>query len=270
MNGKKCLLALACILILLVSGCTGIIVKKGEKPYEIAVSPPITTKGVVPESTDVVRADKPYDIKQEIVPERAEVISDIPLGKYPKLKLGGRPVSPVDKNSVKKLEEEAKKTGQTIFVNQEPLVLDSQGGNGKWYRGIIDPGHVFLTKLTQDPKTGIREYQLERAGICWNPVKGIKIRVMPVMVKITERYLDRQVERYRDRETSATIERYRDIDYTPAIWAGLAGVALGYFIAPSGSVTKVFSSSSSKTIIHNPVKSCPTCGPGFPAPRPGL
>jgi hypothetical protein len=238
---KFFVMILACAFAFQGFGCTGLIVKKAEKPESVVESPPVVTK-----------ADKPYEVKQEVLPERMELVSEFPPGIYKKLKLGGRPVSPVDKNSVKKLEDEARKTGKTIFVSQVPIVLETMGGNKKWYRGIVEPGHVFLTEMTFDPKTGIKEYQLTKLGICNNPVRGAKVRVMPTTQKI--------VERYRDTITTKVVERYRDVDYTPAIWTGLAGILLGYFIHPAA---------GTRTLVSGGPCVGGACAPGVPLPRPG-
>ncbi len=222
-------------------GCTGLIVQKG--------NPVVTTSPAV-----VKKADKPYEVKQDMMPEKTELVSDFPPGNYPKLKLGGRPASPVDKNSVKKIEAEAKATGKTLFVNEIPLVLETMGNNKKWYRGIVDPGHVFLTDATVDAKTGIKEYRLTKLGICRNPVRGAMVRVTPTTLKT--------VERYQDVLTEKILEQRTDIDYTPAIWAGLAGVALGYLIHPGA---------GTRTVWGGGTAPCTgiSCAAGAPALRPG-
>jgi len=222
---------LSCAALALLTGCTGIIVKKAEKPYRV----------------EEVRAEKPYEVKEELIPQKIELISDFAPGTYPKLKLGSAPVSPLKKNTVAKLEEEAKRTGRVIFVNTIPLVLETMSRSKKWYRGIVDPGHIFLAEKSLDPKTGVEEYTLSKLGICNNPVRGVKVKISPAMKIVREKYRD------------TVVERYRDVDYTPAIWAGLAGVAVGYLIHPAVGTRYVSAGSCASG----------SCGAGVPAPRPG-
>jgi len=241
---------LSCALIVQ-CGCTGIIVRdqgtqRATVPYEKyeTVAPP----------PQEVRATEPYERNEEFFPEKSELISDIPPGTYKKLKLGGLPNSPVKNNTVQKLQNAARRTGQTIFVNSERLVIDTQGGNGKWYRGWVEPGTIFLAELQTSPR-GIKEYKLTKVGLCWNPVRGVRIRFIPAVLKITERY--------RDTTTiygATTVERYRDVntlvDYTPAVWAGLIGLVvggiIGWLIHPVGTTTTVVSA---------------VCPPGSPPAR---
>jgi len=225
---------LVCVLILQGSGCTGLIVSRAKTPEEV-----IRYQDSVQRTQEESKATVPYEVKEELVPEKVELVSEIPEGTYPKLKLGVVPVSPVEKNTVAKLQEEAKKTGQTIFVNKDRLVIETQGGNGKWYKGWVEPGTIFLTEFSEDSKTGIKEYKPVRIALCWNPVRGVKIKVYPRTLKVTERYRDTVTIT----QTEKVIERYRDIDYTPAIWAGVGGLVVGgvvgYLIHPHHTVRAV-------------------------------
>lgn len=177
---KRILILLVCAL--LFQGCAGLVVR---------------------------RATEPSERHEEIVAGRVEIISSIPAGNYKHLRMGSRPVSHVAKNTVKWLQEELRRTGQTIFINSEPLVIQTLGGNGKWYTGWVEPGTIFLAERegTAAETNGVMTFRLVKAGICRNPVRGVSVRVIPATLRI--------------------VERYRDTDYTPAIWAGLGGLAVG-------------------------------------------
>jgi len=184
-------------------------------------------EGLIVEQAGIQRAQTPYkiekakpsEVKEEFVPEKTEIISEIPDGTYPMLKLGNRPVSPVSKNTVAKLQDEARQTGQIIVTNKEKMVIETQGGDGIWYRGWVEPGIIFLAELKQqNPETEAKEYKLVRIGLCRNPVRGVEIRVFPAKTTITTAV----TERYQDVKTK--------IDYTPALWTGLAGLLIGGII----------------------------------------
>jgi hypothetical protein len=209
-NLKKVLAVIvSCALIL--QGCTGVIVKKAEKPTEVT---------------------------QKVIPPRMVLETSIPAGEYRDLKWGGRPVKAVDKNTVKWLQEEATETGKTIFVNRTPLLIETMGGDKKWYRGFAPRNTIFLADRQDDPQTGIEEYRLTKLGICRNPVRGTTIKIIPRTVVVTE--------------------KYRDIDYTPAIWTGLGGLVLGgvigWLIHPSAPTTTILGGA-------------PGCPPGMPPIR---
>lgn len=186
-------------------GCSGVMVRRGETPYEIIKKPPVV-------------------IKEEIIEAKMEIVSEIPSpppGKqYPQLKLGARPQRPVDKNTISFVQEMAKRDGLTIFVLESPVLLDTKGGDGRWYRGFIPEGTILLgKKIKENHKI---TFIPTKIALCWNEVRGVRIVIIPTVLKITER--------------ETVIERYRDTDYTPALWAGVGGLivggVLGWLLAP--------------------------------------
>lgn len=201
MKIKKFLAVLSCALIIL-QGCTGVIVKKGKKPYETTAPKVIQEEKVmfiskVPpgETLKKVRLSKNYRVYQ--VEER---IVSIP-GKW------------------------------KLFINEEKVALRNWGGKGanrKKYTGWVEPGHIFAARLIRENDRG-RLYKAEFLGRCGNEVEDVYVLESPRIAMITE--------------------RYRDIDYTPAIWAGIGGLLLGYFF------------------WFNPSAPPVICGPGTPAPR---
>lgn len=225
--------------LLFFQGCTGLIVSEGKTPYKT-------------QERETVMAKTPYDIKQEVLPAKMELISSIPQGEYKKLKLGGNPVGSVSKNTVKKLQDEARASNAVIFVNREKMAIETMGGNGKWYRGWVEPQTVFLAKASYDPANGTTEYDLYKLGICWNPVRNVKVRQWPTILKVTERY----------RDTTVVEQRYRDTDYTPALWAGLGGLAVG------GVIGWILHPAAGAQIIRSVSCATGNCAPGIPMPRP--
>jgi len=239
---KFVVVALVCALAFQGFGCTGLIVQRGKTPYETT---PIS----------VTKAEKPSSVDEKFVGEKVEIISDIPAGNYPKLKLGGtRTKKEMASNTVRKLQEEARRMNQILFVSHQPMVIETQGRNGRWYTGWTEPETVFIAEKTLY-QNGIADYRLVRVGECWNPARHVTIRITPAMLIRTERYQD----------TALYAERYRDIDYTPAIWAFIAGGVLGYFIAPAGDVTRVY---KTVNITKKGGGKVPFCPPGgVPAAR---
>ncbi|HRY52719.1 MAG TPA: hypothetical protein P5089_02600 [Candidatus Portnoybacteria bacterium] len=224
MKKEYLLLNVIFLCLLFFQGCTGLIVSRADAPEEIIMR-----------EAKTVKATEPYEVDQKLLPARMDLISSIPQGEYKKLKLGGNPVGPVSKNTVKKLQDEARESKSVIFINREKMIIETQGGNGKWYRGWVEPETVFLAKANYDASTGITEYELYKLGICWNPVRNVKVRQLPVILKITERY--------RDTTKQIIEQRYRDTDYTPALWAGLGGLAvggvLGWILHPAATTTVI-------------------------------
>lgn len=208
---KRLLVIFICVvaIVILVQEFDGVFVRDGgtqvaEKPYRTEEFPPIS------------------ETKKEFIPEKTEIISTIPPGNYPMLKLGTNPVSPINKNTVAKLQEEARRTGLVIYENKEKLLIKTQAGDGKWYRGGVEPGTIFLSKIYQYPKSGVKEYELIQIPLCRNPVQDAKIRVLPPKIIEKTKVTIVIKERYRDIKT--------EVDYTPALWTALGGLLVGGII----------------------------------------
>lgn len=190
-------------------GCDGLIVKDAGIQYTL---------------TPYKKTEKAEPSKvEEFIPEKTEIVSKIPTGTYPMLKLGNRPVSPVSKNTVANLQKEINQTGQLIFVSKEKMLIETQGGDGKWYRGWVEPGIIFLAELKQNSKTEAKEYKLVRIAFCRNPVRGVEIRVSPAVVMAKTTITTTVTERYRDVSTK--------VDYTSALWIGIGALLMGGIIA---------------------------------------
>lgn len=258
MSKKETVILFLCAHLIVAGGCagglgrpfTGLIVQ--DQGTEITKTPYETTPPTIIKEE---RATQPYDVKEELLPERWEIVSDIPATSADKhLKLGTNPVSPVNENTVAKLQKELAKMGIKggIYINKEPLLLETQSRSGQWFRGWIGPGYIFLTEeiptLAEHGKPHTKEFRLIRIAYCWNPMRGVTVRMTPAALRVTERY--------RDTVTVATTERYRDIntkiDYTPAIWAFALGAAVGWFVHPAAG--------SAAHLVRK-------CLPGQPAPR---
>ena len=179
----------------------------------------------------VKKAKEPYETTapKTISEEKILFISRVPPGqalKKIKLKLS--------KNyRVYQVEERIKGTPGKwkLFINEKRVALRNWGGKGanrKKYTGWVGPGHIFAARLVQE-NADSRLYKAEFIGRCGNEVEDLFILESPRLVAITE--------------------RYRDIDYTPAIWAGITGLLLGYLF------------------WFNPSAPPVVCGPGTPAPR---
>ena len=204
---KFLVVILSCALIF--QGCTGVIVKKAQKPYE-TTSPKIISE------------------------EKVVFISRVPPGEnLKKIRLS--------KNyRVYQVEERIKGTPGKwkLFINEERVALRNRGGKGvnqKIYTGWLEPGHIFAARLEKENDES-RFYKVVFLGRCGNEVEDLYVLESPRIAMITE--------------------RYRDIDYTPAIWTGigglLIGLGLGYLFWFGHAATSVGST---------------MCSPSTPAPR---
>ena len=186
----------------------------------------------------VRRAEKPYETKViSEKPEKVLFISKVPAGTYPTLRLSRN-------YKVADMEDRMRKEGgpgqwETV-INTEPVLMKTWGRKGKTlraYTGWVQPGHIFPAKLEKENYEG-KLYKVPFMGRCGNSVDDLWILKSPKIVIIAE--------------------RYRDTDYTPAIWAGvaglLAGLGLGY----------LFWFGSGETIVSAAAE---VCSSGGPAPR---
>ena len=165
----------------------------------------------------VQRGKIPTEIKREKAhEEKVFFVSKVPSGEYKKAKLS-------ESYKVVQVEKRILATGGKwkLFINDEKVVLRNWGGKGKnkkLYTVWLGPGHVFAAKLLKENGDS-RLYKVEFLGRCGNEVEDLFVLESPRIVAITE--------------------RYRDIDWTPAIWTGIAGLLLGYlfWFSPGGSAS---------------------------------
>jgi hypothetical protein len=141
----------------------------------------------------------------QIQESQAIFISQTPAGEYPKIKLSRN-------YTVYQVQERIKKDGElkdwALFINTERVVLRNYGGKGaarKLYGpGYLEPGHIFAAKLVSKSKEG-RLYEVKFIGQCGNDVPAGDLMVL----------------------VTPDAWKYTDVDYTPAIWTGLAGILIG-------------------------------------------
>lgn len=224
---------LSCSLIL--QGCTGLIVSRGEKP-EISEGP-------------IIRSESPYDTSEEWIEGSVEFETDIDQT----VEMDYLALKPSSKRTAAVIEAEARANNWVYFWNAHPIRVRSEQRGGKYKTGIVrEPKTLFLAEMSVDPQTHVIRYKLMKAARCGNRIKGLTVVVHPARLVIRERYLD----------TRTVTERYRDIDYTPALWAGLGGLLvggiIGWILHPSAGTT---------TILSSPKGPVP-CPPGAPVPRP--
>lgn len=152
----------------------------------------------------------------------------------------------------------AKEGGQwKAFVNNERVIIRNYGVDKKKVRrlygpGYLEPGYFFICKFLHENEKGERVYKARYIGQCGNEIPDQDLMVIETPVVITERI------------TTIKNVTYRDVDYEPALWAGLAGLLLGLglgylFWFGKGATTVIASSGSSAGSIP--------CPPGMPAPR---
>lgn len=205
---KSCYLLVVLLAVVLSgAGCEGIYVKDAGTKYAIQ---PYETK-----LQPVKVKAKPVETKREFVPEKIQIIPKIPAGNYPKLELG-KPIT------VARLQEEIRRTGQTPYVSKKELCLEVKGDDGKWYRCRAEPGTIFLAERSQAAR-GVKEFTLVKVALNQKPVRGVVVRELPAVTKVTKLY--------QETVTKPFVERYRDIkktiDFTPALWFGLGGLLIG-------------------------------------------
>lgn len=151
----------------------------------------------------------------------------------------------------------AKEGGEwKAFVNNERVILRNYGtvnGQRRLYGpGYLEPGHFFICKILNENREGNKIYQARFIGQCGNEIPANDLLVLETPVVITKKI------------TATKSMVYHDIDYKPALWAGLAGLltglGMGYlFWFGSGSSTTIAASSGS-------VAGAP-CPSGLPTPR---
>lgn len=221
-------------------GCTRLIVKKSSVPYEIISKPTSKEiiKGEIPFETE--KKEFPPEKKTEIIERKIEVVSEIPEGNYQMLKIGADPERDPKTITIGFVEEEMRKKDKWgLFLTEKPIVVETKGKSGKWYRGYIPPKTILLGEVNEEKEK--IEFLPKKIAFCWNEIRGIKFLIYPQIIKSEEKVKEIIIERYRDIEkiNQVIIERYRDIDYTPAIWSGVGGVAIGWFLKPAQEAVKV-------------------------------
>ena len=157
----------------------------------------------------------------------------------------------------------AKEGGEwKAFVNNERVILRNygvtkKGGRQLYGPGYLEPGHFFICKLIKEDEKGNRVYRARFIGQCGNEIPDDDLLVLETPVVITERITTIKNAVYTNKVT------YTNVDYEPALWAGLAGLliglGLGYLFWFGSGATTVIASTGSNAAIP--------CPPGIPAPR---
>ena len=185
----------------------------------------------------VKRGKVPVETKTEKVQDgKVLFLSKVPTGEYKKARLSAN-------YKVSQAEDRMLKSNGNwkLFINDEPVVVRNWGGKGKkkkLYTAWVSPGHVFAAKFVNEDKDGNKIYKVEFLGRCGNDVEDLMVLESPTVYKI--------------------YERYRDIDYTPAIWAFVGGVLVGLglgYLFWFGKGATILASSGSTPSAATP---CPT------------
>jgi hypothetical protein len=208
------------------------IYKKGEKPYD--------------STGDVLISEDIHDY-----PEAWEIINDkIPIRPYgyPRARVGANPVSPISKNTIAKVQRDLASTGQTLFINKEPITVRMGDRRNKIGIYTLPPGYIFFAEDRGHDALGNDIMQLTRLAKCYNPIYDVSVRKIPRTIVI-ERYY-RNTERYLDERVY--------VDHGEAWAMALAGLFIGGVIG-----WLLHTSHAASTIV--PVLS--KCGKGAPAPR---
>jgi hypothetical protein len=158
---------------------------------------------------------------KQIQESQAIFISKIPAGEYPKIKL-------TRNYKVADMEDRIRKEGNlkdwAIFINTERIVLRNYGGKGAERRiygpGYLEPGYMIAAKHVLTDKNG-KLYEVKFLGRCGNDVPAGEMFVL----------------------VSPDVWKYTDVDYTPALWTGLAaliaGIIAGHLLWPINNTSTV-------------------------------
>ncbi len=245
MKKNKLMVRMMCVYLscaLILSGCgPGFMVKKDKNP--------VITKG-----TPVVTQDAPV-VTREKTKEAKVVFLHRFQPRAEKYKMLG-----ISKGyTVFAAQEKIKAEGGKwkAFVNTERVILRNYGvKNGKrslYGPGYLEPGHFFFVKFVNEDKDGNQIYRARFIGQCGNEIPDDDLMVLETPVVISEKTLIT--------ERSVVTEKvvYTNVDYEPALWAGLGGLllglGLGYLFWFGSGVTTVIASSGAP------------CPPGLPAPH---
>lgn len=218
---KGCFMAvLTVVFLILLAGCDfwqGLITKDGETKY--AAKPYETSKPILLRTTpEKIIQEEGWEIRTQIPKEK--------LASLPKIKLGINPVSPMEKNTIKKLQE-MMKPEQTLFLTDSWTPMYVKGRSGKNVAVLIPANTILLCKVSHEKDRQVLTPVI--IPYCWNEVSGTQF-IKKDKIVLREKILQSS-ERYRDIKVK--------IDYTPALWIGLAALVAGgifsWFIRPSRS-----------------------------------
>jgi|GEM_PF-2806783 len=225
-------------------GCGGpdFMVKKDQNP-------------VITQSQPVITKEAPVVTKEKTQEAKVVFLHRFSAGSQPYKKLG------LSKGYTFYSAQEriAKEGGQwKAFVNSEKVILRNYGATKKGGRqlygpGYLEPGHFFLCKLVREDDKGNRIYRARFIGQCGNEIPDDDLMVLETPVVISEKTLIT----VRSSVTEKIV--YTNVDYEPALWAGLGGLLLGL-----GLGYLFWFGSGTSTVIASSGVPCP---PGMPAPR---
>lgn len=231
---------LSCALILM--GCSpGFMVKKDKNPV-ITKSEPVVT-----EDEPVVTQTKTQEAKVIFLTRpkpQAEPYKRLGLSKQ---------------YTVYSAQERIKKEGGEwkAFVNTERVILRNYGvkkGKRKLYGpGYLEPGHIFFAKFVNEDTDGNRIYRARFIGQCGNEIPDDDLMILETPIVFTK-----QIVITKRIATSEKIV-FTDVDYGPALWAGLGGLLLGLGLG------YLFWFGATETVVASGGIPCP---PGTPGPVP--
>jgi len=230
-------------------------VKKDQNPV-ITKSEPVVTK-----EKPVVTKEKPVITREKIKEAKVLFLHRFPATDkpYKKLSLSKAYTFYAAQERIKKEGGEWK-----AFVNNERVILRNYGATKKGGRqlygpGYLEPGHFFVAKFVNEDKDGNRIYRARFIGQCGNEIPDDDLMILETPVVISEKTLI--TERVVVTETVATTEKivYTNVDYEPALWAGLGGLLLGL-----GLGYLFWFGSGASTVVASSGAPCP---PGVPAVR---
>lgn len=253
MKKNKLLVRLLCVYLscaLVLMGCgKDFMVKKDENPVTTRSEPVITKQApvitkegpVITKEAPVITREAPVITKEKIKEAKVVFLHRFPATDkpYKKLSLNKAYTFYAAQERIKREGGEWK-----AFVNNERVILRNYGVNTKGHRklygpGYLEPGQFFLAKLLKEDADGNRIYRARFIGQCGNEIPDDDLMILETPVVISEKTLIIErvatTEKVTITEKVATTEQvsttetvvYTDVDYEPALWAGLGGLLVG-------------------------------------------
>ena len=297
-TGRK-ILCLYLSVALILMGCgPGFMVKQDENPVLTKGNPiitygePVVTRDepVITWEEPVITWDAPVTTKDApvVTREKTQDAKVAFLHRFQPRPEGYKKLGLSKNYTVFSAQERMKKEGGEWkgFINSERVITRNYGvKNGKrslYGPGYLDPGYVFFAKFVKEDKDGNRLWRARFIGQCGNEIPEDDLMILETTVVFTEKtsVTERVTNTKQITKTKVVVNNiktevpkntevtntlvYTNVDYEPALWAGLIGIliglGLGYlFWFGSGATTVV---ASNGTVAGVP------CPPGAPAPRP--